>query len=173
MKMKVLMKNNLSTQKQKSDNMQVQQINLHNLMSSTEFQKKVNYIRGIGEQRLYEAIWDNLYMSYSPKYYERTYQLLNSVSSSVKFNTTSFEIKVFCDSEKMDHFSVVDGQPTYVGGLMNYGFSWNGWEDTTPDYFHNRPESKFLETAMKKIQGDMQKMLLEAVVVAFNSNRYR
>jgi len=118
MKMKVLMKNNLSTQKQKSDNMQVQQINLHNLMSSTEFQKKVNYIRGIGEQRLYEAIWDNLYMSYSPKYYERTYQLLNSVSSSVKFNTTSFEIKVFCDSEKMDHFSVVDGQPTYVGGLM-------------------------------------------------------
>jgi len=153
--------------------MQVKQMSLHNLMSSAEFKKKVDYIRGVGEQRLYEAIWDNLYMSYTPKYYERTYQLLNSVSSSVKFNTTSFEIKVFCDSEKMNHFSVVDGQPTGVAPLMNYGFSWNGWEGTTPDYFHNRPESKFLETAMKKIQGDMQKMLLDAVVVAFNSNRYR
>ena len=153
--------------------MQVKQMSLHNLMSSAEFKKKVDYIRGVGEQRLYEAIWDNLYMSYSPKYYERTYQLLNSVSSSVKFNTTSFEIKVFCDSEKMDHFSVVDGQPTYVAPLMNYGYSWNGWESTTPDYFHNRPESKFLEKAMEKIQGDMQKMLLDAVVVAFNSNRYR
>jgi len=143
-------------------------------MSSVEFKKKVDYIRGVGEQRLYEAIWDNVYMTYNPKYYERTYQLLNSVSSSVKFNTTSFEIKVFCDSEKMDHFSVVDGQPTYVGGLMNYGYSWNGWESQDPpDYFHNRPESKFLEKAMEKIQGDMQKMLLDAVVVAFNSNRYR
>ena len=154
--------------------MQVKQMSLHNLMSSVEFKKKVDYIRGVGEQRLYEAIWDNVYMTYNPKYYERTYQLLNSVSSSVKFNTTSFEIKVFCDSEKMDHFSVVDGQPTYVGGLMNYGYSWNGWESQDPpDYFHNRPESKFLEKAMEKIQGDMQKMLLDAVVVAFNSNRYR
>ena len=57
---------------------------------------------------------------------------------------------------------------------MNYGFSWNGWEDQSPpDYFHNRPESKFIEKAIEKIQSDMQKMLLDAVVVAFNSNRYR
>jgi len=154
--------------------MQVNQINLHNLMSSAEFKKKVDYIRGVGEQRLYEAIWDNIYATYTPQYYTRTYELLNSVSSSVKYNTTSVEIKVFCDSEKMNHFSVVDGQPTYVAPLMNYGFSWNGWEDQSPpDYFHNRPESKFIEKAIEKIQSDMQKMLLDAVVVAFNSNRYR
>ena len=148
-------------------------MSLHNLMSSVEFKKKVDYIRGVGEQRLYEAIWDNVYATYTPKYYIRQYELLNSVSSSVKYNTTSVEIKVFCDSEKMNHFSLVDGQPINVAPLINYGFSWNGWEDTSYDYFHNRPESKFLEKAIEKIQGDMQKMLLDAVVVAFNSNRYR
>ena len=73
----------------------------------------------------------------------------------------------------MNHFSRVDGLPINVAPLINYGFSWNGWEDQSPDYFHNRPESKFLEKAIEKIQNDMQKMLLDAVVVAFNSNRYR
>jgi len=153
--------------------MQTKPISLHNLMSSVEFKKKVDSIRGIGEQRLYEAIWDNVYMVYTPKYYTRTYELLNSVSSSVEYGTTSIKIKVFCDSSKMNHFSVVDWQQTYVAPLINYGFSWNGWEDTPYDYFHNRPESKFLEKAIEKIQNDMQKMLLDAVVVAFNSNKYR
>jgi len=153
--------------------MQVKQINLHSLMSSVEFKKKVDYIRGVGEQRLYEAIWDNVYAVYTPQYYIRTYELLNSVSSSVEYGNSSIKIKVFCDSEKMNHFSVVDGLSTYVAPLIDYGFSWYGWEDTTPDYFHNRPESKFLEKAMEQIQNDMQKMLLEAVIIAFNSNNYR
>lgn len=155
--------------------MQVKQISLHNLMSSAEFKKKVDYIRGVGEQRLYEAIWDNVYMTYTPKYYIRQYELLNSVSSSVKYNTTSIEIEVFCDQNKMNHYSVVDGKSTYVGWLTNDGFSWDGWEDQSPpDYFHNRPESKFLEKAIKDIKTDMQKMLLDAVVFAFNNGkRYR
>lgn len=153
--------------------MQVKQISLHNLLSSADFKKKVDHIRGVGEQRLYEAIWDNLYATYTPQYYTRTYELLNSVSSSVEYGVTSVKIKVFCDQNKMNHFSVVDDKPTYIGWLINDGFSWDGWEGTN-DYFHDRPPSNFLEKAIKDIESDMQKMLLNAIVVAFNNGkRYR
>lgn len=146
---------------------------LKKVISSADFMKQVNLIRHMGELRLTEAIWDNIYASYSPKYYTRQYELLNSVSSSFKIDGDSVEIKVFCDHNKMHHFSIVDGQSTYIPPLLNYGYSWYGWEDQTPDYFHNRPESKFLEKAMEEIQKDMHKALINAVIVAFNSNRYR
>jgi hypothetical protein len=148
-------------------------INLKKILSSTEFQKQIDIIRGIGEHRLREAIWDNIYMTYTPKEYKRTYELLNAVSSYYKIIGDTIEIKVYLDPDKMNHFSIVDNQPTYVPPLLNYGFSWSGWEDSTPDYFHNRPESLFLEKAMEEIQNDMQKAVLNAVVIAFNSNRYR
>jgi hypothetical protein len=152
--------------------MQVKPINLNNLMSSAEFKKKVDYIRGVGEQRLFEAIWDNVYATYTPQYYTRTHELLNSVTSSVEYTSKSIIIKVFCDQTKMNHYSVIDGLPTYVGWLINDGFSWEGWEDQSPpDYFHNRPPSNFLEKAIKEIQQDMQKMLLDAIVVAFNNGK--
>lgn len=143
------------------------------LLSSDDMQRQINNIRKIGELRLTEAIWDNVYTAYKPEYYRRSYELLHSVSSSVKIYGDSVEIKIYCDPEKMNHYSVVDGLPTMVAPLVNYGFSWHGYEDTEYDYFHNRPESKFLEDAMIQIQKDMNEMLVNAVVVAFNSNRYR
>lgn len=149
-------------------------ISLKNLLLSADMQKQIDIIRGIGEHRLREAIWDNVYMTYTPKEYERTYQLLNAVSSDFTINGDIVEIKVFLDPTKMNHYSVIDGQSTYVPPLINYGFSWSGWEDQNPpDYFHNRPESLFLEKAMKEIQNDMKKSLLNAIVTAINSNRYR
>jgi hypothetical protein len=149
------------------------QFDLKKILSSADMQNQINLIRRMGELRLTEAIWDNVYASYKPKEYVRQYELLNSVTSTFEIHDDSVEIKVFCDPEKMNHFSVVDGQPTYVPPLVNYGFSRSGWEETEPDYFHNRPPSYFLEDAMKEIQNDMHKALLNAVVVAFNSNRYR
>lgn len=143
------------------------------LLSSADMQKQINNIRCIGELRLTEAIWDNVYAVFTPRYYIRTYELLNSVSSSFKIIGDQIEIKVFCDPEKMNHTSIIDNKPTYVAPLINYGFSWYGEEDSYLDYFHNRPASHFLEKAMEQIQRDMQEMLISAVVVAFNSNRYR
>jgi len=148
-------------------------INLKKLLSSVEFKRQIDIIRGIGEHRLREAIWDRVYEAYEPKVYKRTYELLNSVTSSVDINGDNITIKVFLDHDKMNHFSVIDGERTYVPPIVNYGFYWPDWWDSKPDYFHNRPESKFLEEAMLEIQKDMQKAFLDAVVVAFNSNRYR
>ncbi|MFA5248821.1 MAG: hypothetical protein WC415_06460 [Patescibacteria group bacterium] len=147
------------------------------LLSSDDMQRQINNIRRMGELRLTEAIWDNVYAVYKPKtdpkIWHRTYQLLHSVSSSFKIIGNQIEIKVFCDPEKMDHYSIIDNQPTYVPGLINTGFYWSGWGESESDYFHNRPASHFLEKAMEQIQRDMQEMLINAVIVAFNSNRYR
>jgi len=150
------------------------QFDLQKLVSSnSNMQRQITSIRRMGELRLTEAIWDEVYATYKPQEYSRTYELLHSVSSSFKVTGDTIEIKVFCDPNKMHHFSVVDGQSTYVPALINYGFSWHGMEDSYPDYFHNRPESKFLEKAIEQIQKDMNSALISAVVMAINSNRYR
>jgi len=149
------------------------QIDLKKILTSTNMQRQINTIRHMGELRLTEAIWDNVYSTYKPMEYLRSYELLHSVSSSFKITGDTIEIKVFCDPDKMHHFSVVDGEPTYIPSLINYGFSWHGMESSTPDYFHNRPESKFLEKAIDQIQKDMNSALVNAVIMAINSNRYR
>lgn len=152
-------------------------INLSSILSSAAFTNQLNVILRLAEDRLREAIWKNVYMAYTPKEedprWHRTYQLYNSVTSSFKIIGDSVEIKVFCDPNKMHHVSIIDGEPTYVPPLINYGFVWPGWEGEDPDYFHNRPESKYLEDAMQQIQKDLQESAVQAVVMAFNSNRYR
>jgi len=148
------------------------QIDLQKILSSPNMQRQINTIRHMGELRLTEAIWDNVYSAHKTDY-ERTYELLHSVSSSFKITGDTIEIKVFCDPDKMHHYSLVDGEPTYIPALINYGFSWHGMESYPQDYFHNRPDSKFLEKAIEQIQQDMNSALVNAVVMAINSNRYR
>jgi hypothetical protein len=140
---------------------------------SENFKTQVAHIRHIAELRLTEAIWNNVYVAHKTTY-PRTYELLESVSSEVVFENDHVTIRVFCDSSKMTHTSEVDDKPTYIPALINTGFYWSGWETQyPPDYFHNRPPSYFLETAMEQVQRDMQEMFLDAVVMAFNSNKYR
>ena len=148
-------------------------IDLQKILTSTNMQRQITSIRRMSELRLKEAIWENVYSQYTPVQYTRTYELLNSVSSSFNITGDTIEIKIYCDANKMHHFSVVDGQSTYIPPLINYGFSWHGMESSEIDYFHNRPESKFLETAINQIQSDMNTALVNAVVTAINSNNYR
>jgi len=151
--------------------MQTKPISLHNLMSSAEFKKKVDYIRGIGEQRLYEAIWDNVYMVYTPQYYTRTYELLNSVSSSVEYGTTSIKINVFCDSNKMNHFAHKPyGTPVYVPVLLDGGHTQEGYEGTR-DMYHDYPATNFLNDAIKQIEKDLSKMLANVIITAFRPSK--
>ena len=98
------------------------QINLQKILSSPNMQRQINTIRHMGELRLTEAIWDEVYAKYTPTEYQRTYELLHSVSSSFKVTGDTIEIKVFCDPDKMHHFSVVDRESTYIPALINYGF---------------------------------------------------
>lgn len=152
--------------------------NLKQIISSPELQKKINNIRKIGELRLIEAIWDNVYAKYKPTDYRRTYELLHSVTSTFKVSENAFDgnidviIKVFCDPEKMNHKGL-DDNPTYIPSLINYGFSWYEWEGEPVDYFHVRPESKFLEDFIDQLNKDLQGMMLDAVITAINSNMYR
>lgn len=148
------------------------QINLQQIINSPHMQRQINTIRHMGELRLTEAIWDNVYSAHKTDY-KRTYELLHSVSSSFKITGDTIEIKVFCDPDKMNHYSLVDGRQAYIPALINYGFSWHGMESYTEDYFHSRPSSKFLEKAMEQIQNDINSALISAVVMAINSNRYR
>ena len=106
------------------------QFDLQKILTTTNMQRQITEIRRMGELRLTEAIWDNVYAVYTPKtdpnIWHRTYELLHSVSSNFKIIGDSIEIKVFCDPEKMHHFSIIDGESTYIPALINYGFSWYG-----------------------------------------------
>lgn len=147
------------------------QIDLKKILSSAEMLKQINVIRGIGEHRLREAIWDTVYASYSPKEYRRTFELLNSVSSEFKIDNNKVEIYVFCDSDKMNHFANKPyGMSVYVPVLLDSGHIQKGYEGTN-DMYHDYPKRDFLNEAIEEIQKDMNKVLLKFIVRAIRSKK--
>jgi len=147
------------------------QINLQKILSSPNMQRQINTIKHMGELRLTEAIWDNVYTKYKPEEYIRTYELLHSVSSSFKITGDTIEIKVFCDPDKMHHIANKPyGMPVFVPVLLDGGHTQDGYEGTN-DMYHDYPKRDFLNKAIKQIENDMQQSLVTAIVTAIRTKK--
>jgi hypothetical protein len=78
--------------------------------------------------KLQDFLQKNWYNAHTPQSYERTYQLINSVSiSDVEDNGNAFEVKVFFDSNKMNPIPApsADMFPSYTN-VTNGDTYWNG-----------------------------------------------
>lgn len=61
------------------------------------------------ERKLKEEIQEKVYNAYTPKYYKRTKQLKNSVTSEVTQDGSVVRAKIFHDTSKMDQVAPVPG----------------------------------------------------------------
>lgn len=145
---------------------------INNLLSTSGFQAELREIAYEACEELKQSIWDNFYMAYSPKVYERTYQFLNAVRYEIINTPSNIEIKVFIDPDLMLHPSVVDGMNSYVPPLLYYGHHQTGYD--TVDYFHYQPENyTWLNDALLHIYQKVNARVGNAVVKAITTNKYR
>lgn len=93
---------------------------------------------------------DEYYSSYKPKYYDRTFDFLNSMFIAedilniiVKDNTMAVSIKF--DESLAYHTSLFGGNKVYIPLLINDGWCWDGWENREEDHFHKYNGFHFLE----------------------------
>ena len=117
----------------------------------------------------------NVYDSYSPEYYERTYQLLDSITVGEVVNSGNKIIcSIFFDANKIQQIN--------MGGFGNKHMSVYGYTDdrnnnpinqmipyymnygTTGSWIHNHQPSNFLEDTIQKMKsGFLREELVKAL----------
>ena len=148
---------------------------IDNLLKSPGFQQQLRAIQALAMSELQQAVQTYIYDAYIPLYYERSYNLLNSIiSTDLIATSSSIEFKVIFDPTKLEH-ETYGGSEQYglsagneVGGLLipwlNEGFRHDRYQGGY-DMFHARPGAHFLEEAIKKIQVDTIGRVKNAIAV--------
>lgn len=124
-----------------------------------------NYVKRKAENGLQEVgervkkclefyVTRNIYSTYSPKDYDRTFELLDSITFKINKGSIggSTEVEIYFDPNKMNHFSIAGqsssgisvGDRVYIPKWVDEGDTWRP-----------KPESfmKDTEIDLKKIQG--------------------
>lgn len=142
------------------------------ILNSSSFQSELNIIKDDAIKELKQSIQDNFYDTYDPKSYIRTYQFLNAVQGEINIDSTGIEIKIFLDSNLMDHPSVVDGENSYIPPLLYYGHDQQGY--SAIDYFHNYPgRTEWFDEALIRIQENVALQVKGAIITAMKPANYR
>ena len=110
---------------------------------------------------LREKVIENVYLNYTPKEYQRTYSLVNSLTAELKINGNNLMLNIFFDPAKLTHTSVVTGEKVYIPPLLDEGHFQSGY--STVDYFHNYPATNFISDAIEEIKNDLNAELLNIV----------
>ena len=146
--------------------------NLNNSLSKN-VSVRLEILKEMAKEDLREAVQVNLYDRRKPELYDRTNQLIDSITASdvvVKNigSTAEIEFSVYFDSDKMHHKSVVSGTEYYNGEKINVSF--------LTDEGHHNPNGnipefdqyegrEFVESAMKQIMEDLNQVIRGAILI--------
>lgn len=99
-----------------------------------------------------ECIHEYLYDRYEPTWYDRTFQLEDSVTTEIQ----GYSILVYIDTDKLDYFSAYDRNRN-VSIAVPFWLTATGHHDDTGinNWFHNYPASDFLEVAFERISKEL------------------
>ena len=148
--------------------------NLNNSLSKN-VAVRLEILKEMAKEDLRQAVQTNLYDFRDPVIYERTNQLINSITASdvvVKNlgSTVEIEFSVYFDSDKMHHTSVVSGTEYYNGEKINVSFLTDeGHHNPNPK--RNIPEfdqyegREFIESAIEKIREDLNQVIRDAILI--------
>lgn len=135
-----------------------------------KLKQKLEINKNIYKKNLENAVIKNLYLAYTPKYYERTYSLLDSITmSDIRIENNILTFDLYFDPNKLEHWSVVSGSNIYKGKsiytppLLDEGHFEDGYSEV--DYFHNYPGREFLSDALMQLKKDLQLSLKNLVYV--------
>lgn len=94
-------------------------------------------------QELHDTVWKKLYLSYTPKVYQRTYELLDSISKTeVKENSNGeYYVEIYYDTDKIFPHVYTDGRPNahatskgvdisdQIPYMVEYDYSYGKYKD--------------------------------------------
>jgi hypothetical protein len=96
---------------------------------------------------LYEKVRD-YYDSYTPKYYERTYNFLNSIRTTpIIREGNQYTFTVYFDEDMGTHPSIMGGEDGYVPILLEEGWQWKN-DTTNKHHFSYYEGFNFVEKAI-------------------------
>ena len=149
--------------------------NLNNSLSNN-VSIRLEILKEMVKEDLREAVQVNLY-DYRPKeqlvMYKRTNQLIDSITASDVVVTnlgsaTEIKFKVYFDSDKMHHTSVVTESEYYNGEKINVSFltdeGHNNPNGNIPE-FDQYDAREFIESAMKRIMEDLDQVIRDAILI--------
>lgn len=94
-----------------------------------------------------EYIQERFYDAYDPLKYDRTYQLLNSVTcTEVKQIGNTYQIEVYLNTDGVNYYSWEDGQRIKINPQLIFDVSSEGWHGAV------QTEGKFMEEAKADLQ---------------------
>lgn len=166
------------------------------VLTSANFQQKINEIQRIAEDDLKQAIEERIYSQPESHWYKRTYTLLHSVASTdlrIINNGTNFRIsfKVVFDNNILKHYTIFGSKkyglprptstnPTNevpIGDLiipfLNEGWSWSGYSSGLIDNWSFRKPERFLELAIDKIKEDLIRRISNVLTVEVKKIGYK
>lgn len=141
---------NTKSIKEQLQNLDILQLKLKNGKSVDEELKR--HARILAEC-IQLSLKENVYDAYRPKYYDRTYDLLNSIQFEVTpewdldGDKVGLKIKIYFD-ERSRHLGIF-GNESDVEVLLNEGWQTNGSFSNVP-YFGFRQGTHFIEIGIEK-----------------------
>jgi len=125
--------------------------------------QRLEVLKGLVLEDFKKAVWINVYATYKPEIYKRTYSLINSLTvSEVKQENNSIYFDITFDKSKLTHYSLFSSNvDVYIPPLIDEGHKQNGYDKV--DYFHNYPARNFIEEVLYFIKSDLNKVLKDMV----------
>ena len=135
-------------------------IRVDNLISqlTLELKKEIERMKPYFIGKLRDQVMKNVYAVYTPKVYERTYALIDSITvSDVRIKGSTIEFEIYFDPTKLSHYSVVTGDKVYIPPLLDEGHFQKGYSEV--DYFHVYPARNFLRDCIVELKNDLGRFL--------------
>ena len=119
------------------------------------------------KQYLMDCVQSNVYDAYQPKVYDRTGDLLRSITSSditttITGNTVTFQFFVYFDPSKLNYYSVTGEMPLNIPNLIEEGHVQSGYESKV-DYFHNYPARNMTQETVEFINDLIHATFVDAI----------
>ncbi|NPV51798.1 MAG: hypothetical protein HPY60_11480 [Candidatus Methanofastidiosum sp.] len=93
-----------------------------NVILTKSLRQRLEVIKKLAVQDLRAAVQANVYDRRQPEFYERSFQLLESITASdVRLNGNTIEFEIFFDANKMNYKSL-SGDTSWNGKKINVAF---------------------------------------------------
>lgn len=103
-----------------------------------------------------EYIQERFYNQYDPLYYDRTYQLLDSVTcTDVKKVGNKYQLEVYLNTDGVNYYNYVDGSRQSIDPQLIFEISSQGWHGAT------QTDGRFMEEAKQDLQNGVSYNIFE------------
>lgn len=145
-----------------------------NVILTKRLRQRLEVIKKLAVEDLRAAVQTNVYDRRQPEFYQRSFQLLESITASdVRLNGNTIEFEIFFDNSKMNHTTLA-GDTAWNGKKLNVAFlvdqgHYNPKGSIVPGqpipWLDDYPGAEFIQAAIEKIKEDLRDVIKGLVKV--------